>query len=95
MQTIVLVSLANDKLIRVQTVGKTANCCLVMAQLITKGENHGMHFFFVQIRDLNTHEPLPGMPSKKLIVLSNLQLQIKLLQLYDKRSCMEDIFIVV
>lgn len=42
------------------SVGKTANSCVVMAQLISKGENFGMHSFLVQIRDLDTHEPLPG-----------------------------------
>ncbi|XP_076456592.1 peroxisomal acyl-coenzyme A oxidase 1-like [Babylonia areolata] len=40
--------------------GKTVNCCILMANLITKGENHGMHPFLVQIRDFETHQPLPG-----------------------------------
>ncbi|XP_025091952.1 peroxisomal acyl-coenzyme A oxidase 1-like [Pomacea canaliculata] len=40
--------------------GKTANCCVVMAQLISNGQNHGMQSFMVQIRDYDTHEPLPG-----------------------------------
>ncbi|KAK7091567.1 peroxisomal acyl-coenzyme A oxidase 1-like [Littorina saxatilis] len=40
--------------------GKTANCCVVMAHLITKGVNHGMHPFLVQIRDFDTHQPLQG-----------------------------------
>lgn len=31
-----------------------------MAQLILDGKNHGPHAFIVQIRDLKTHEPLPG-----------------------------------
>lgn len=38
----------------------TANHCIVVAQLYTKGECHGVHPFFVQIRDTDTHMPLPG-----------------------------------
>ncbi|VVC95919.1 unnamed protein product [Leptidea sinapis] len=38
----------------------TANYCIVMAQLIIKGKNHGMQPFIVQIRDEETHMPLPG-----------------------------------
>ena len=40
--------------------GKVANHALVMANLVVDGKNHGMHPFIVQIRDLNTHLPLPG-----------------------------------
>jgi len=40
--------------------GKTANHALVMAQLYTQGKCHGVQPFIVQIRDLKTHEPLPG-----------------------------------
>uniref|UniRef100_A0A0B6ZLF2 Acyl-coenzyme A oxidase n=1 Tax=Arion vulgaris TaxID=1028688 RepID=A0A0B6ZLF2_9EUPU len=40
--------------------GKTANCCVVMAKLITNGQNYGMQSFLVQIRDFETHQPLPG-----------------------------------
>ncbi|KAJ0182749.1 hypothetical protein K1T71_002118 [Dendrolimus kikuchii] len=40
--------------------GKTVNHCIVVAQLYTKGECHGVHTFVVQIRDLETHMPLPG-----------------------------------
>jgi acyl-CoA oxidase len=42
--------------------GRTANYILLMAQLYTPDRNHpcGLQMFFVQIRDLNTHEPLPG-----------------------------------
>lgn len=40
--------------------GKTANHCIVVAQLYTKGKCYGVHTFVVQIRDLETHEPLPG-----------------------------------
>lgn len=40
--------------------GKTANHAVVMAQLYTKGKCHGPHPFMVQLRDEETHEPLPG-----------------------------------
>ncbi|KAH9633539.1 hypothetical protein HF086_013216 [Spodoptera exigua] len=40
--------------------GNTANYCIVVAQLYTKGECHGTHPFIVQIRDEDTHMPLPG-----------------------------------
>ncbi|XP_011443813.3 peroxisomal acyl-coenzyme A oxidase 1 [Magallana gigas] len=43
--------------------GKTSNCCLVMAQLITHGKKRGIHLFFVQIRDLKTHRHMPGVES--------------------------------
>ncbi|KAL4713938.1 hypothetical protein ACJJTC_015592 [Scirpophaga incertulas] len=38
----------------------TANYCIVMAQLYTKGQCHGIHPFIVQLRDEETHMPLPG-----------------------------------
>jgi len=40
--------------------GKSANHALVMANLKIKGISYGMHPFIVQIRDLTTHQPLPG-----------------------------------
>ncbi|CAL1679780.1 unnamed protein product [Lasius platythorax] len=40
--------------------GHTANYAIVVAQLYTKGECRGIHPFIVQLRDENTHEPLPG-----------------------------------
>ncbi|XP_075992747.1 acyl-coenzyme A oxidase 1-like [Anticarsia gemmatalis] len=40
--------------------GQTANYCIVIAQLYTKGECHGIHPFIVQVRDEETHMPLPG-----------------------------------
>lgn len=43
------------------SVGKTANYAVVLAQLHTKGTNHGIHAFMVQLRDLKTHQPLPGL----------------------------------
>ncbi|KAF4526154.1 hypothetical protein B566_EDAN008190 [Ephemera danica] len=40
--------------------GHTANYAVVAAQLYTKGQCHGIHFFIVQIRDEKTYQPLPG-----------------------------------
>ncbi|CAE7372693.1 ACX1, partial [Symbiodinium necroappetens] len=40
--------------------GRTANHAVVYARLIVAGEDLGIHNFMVQIRDLQTHEPLPG-----------------------------------
>ena len=47
------------------SLGRTANHAIVVAQLLlpdSKGEfkSHGPHPFVVQIRDLATHKPLPG-----------------------------------
>ncbi|KAL0267839.1 UNVERIFIED_CONTAM: hypothetical protein PYX00_009994 [Menopon gallinae] len=40
--------------------GQTANYAVVVAQLYSKGECHGIHPFIVQLRDEETHEPMPG-----------------------------------
>ena len=40
--------------------GVAANHAMVMARLISNGKDYGPHPFIVQIRDLKTHEPLPG-----------------------------------
>uniref|UniRef100_A0A665XAA9 Acyl-coenzyme A oxidase n=1 Tax=Echeneis naucrates TaxID=173247 RepID=A0A665XAA9_ECHNA len=40
--------------------GKTSNHAIVLAQLHTLGNCHGLHAFIVPIRDMSTHEPLPG-----------------------------------
>lgn len=40
--------------------GKTATHVICMARLIVKGRDYGPHGFVVQIRDLETHLPLPG-----------------------------------
>eukprot|EP00055_Hartaetosiga_balthica_P003673 m.8589 g.8589 ORF g.8589 m.8589 type:complete len:659 (-) comp3192_c0_seq1:317-2293(-) len=40
--------------------GKTSSHCVVAAKLITKGVDYGTHMFITQLRDLETHEPLPG-----------------------------------
>lgn len=41
-------------------VGKTSNHAIVLAQLYTQRNCHGLHAFIVPIRDMSTHEPLPG-----------------------------------
>ncbi|XP_041975186.1 probable peroxisomal acyl-coenzyme A oxidase 1 [Aricia agestis] len=40
--------------------GHTANYCIVAAQLYTKGKCYGLHYFVIQLRDEETHMPLPG-----------------------------------
>ncbi|CAN0312650.1 unnamed protein product [Lampetra fluviatilis] len=40
--------------------GKTSNHAVVLAQLYTRGKCHGLHAFIVQLRDMETHMPLPG-----------------------------------
>ncbi|XP_015254595.1 PREDICTED: peroxisomal acyl-coenzyme A oxidase 1 isoform X1 [Cyprinodon variegatus] len=40
--------------------GKTSNHAIVLAQLYSLGNCHGLHAFIVPIRDMTTHEPLPG-----------------------------------
>ena len=41
--------------------GKTANHAVFHARLISKGKDHGVQTFFAQIRDMETHHPLPGL----------------------------------
>lgn len=38
----------------------TANYAIVVAQLYTNGKCHGIHPFIVQLRDEETHVPMPG-----------------------------------
>ncbi|XP_061583366.1 peroxisomal acyl-coenzyme A oxidase 1-like isoform X2 [Cololabis saira] len=40
--------------------GKSSNHAIVLAQLHTLGRCHGLHAFIVPIRDMETHQPLPG-----------------------------------
>ncbi|KAM7145870.1 peroxisomal acyl-coenzyme A oxidase 1 isoform 2-T2 [Macrochelys suwanniensis] len=40
--------------------GKTSNYAIVLAQLYTQGQCKGLHAFIVPIRQLGTHDPLPG-----------------------------------
>lgn len=42
------------------TVGHTANYAVVVAQLYTKGQCHGVHPFIVQLRDEETWAPMKG-----------------------------------
>ena len=48
--------------------GKTANYAVVMAQLITQGQKRGPHPFIVQLRDEETHQPLPGIKVKTVFL---------------------------
>lgn len=40
--------------------GHTVNYAIVMAQLYSLGENHGIQPFIVQLRNEETHQPMPG-----------------------------------
>ncbi|ODV91804.1 hypothetical protein CANCADRAFT_30130 [Tortispora caseinolytica NRRL Y-17796] len=40
--------------------GVTANTCLIQAQLYIDGKNYGPHLFVTPIRDMKTHNVLPG-----------------------------------
>ena len=40
--------------------GKTSTHALVMARLVTLGEDHGIAPFLVQLRRQEDHEPMPG-----------------------------------
>lgn len=40
--------------------GQTANYAVIMAQLYTNNKCEGPHPFIVQLRDEDTHQPLPG-----------------------------------
>jgi acyl-CoA oxidase len=40
--------------------GKSSNYAVVVAQPETQGKQHGPHPFIVQIRDLQTHQPMKG-----------------------------------
>lgn len=45
---------------RLFVVGHTANYAVVVAQLYSQGICHGIHPFIVQLRDEETHLPMPG-----------------------------------
>lgn len=48
-------------LILLLSLGETATHAVVFASLYTPdGENHGLHAFFIQIRDMQTFDNLPG-----------------------------------
>lgn len=61
------------------SVGKTSNHAVVMALLYTKGECHGIHAFVIQLRDIDSHQTLPG----KQLWLRNLFYFIDVLQFYS------------
>ena len=42
------------------SVGKTSNFAVVPARLIVDKKDHGIQMFIVQLRDRQTHQPLPG-----------------------------------
>ena len=42
------------------SLGVCANHAIVFAKCISLGNNYGVQPFIVQIRDMETHEPLPG-----------------------------------
>lgn len=41
-------------------VGHTSNYAVVIAQMYSLGKHHGLQTFLVQLRDTETHHPLPG-----------------------------------
>ena len=47
-------------------VGKSSNFATVPARLIVDGKDHGIQMFIVQLRDLQTHQPLPGIIIKSI-----------------------------
>ena len=47
--------------------GVFCNYAMVYCQVIVKGKNIGVHPILVPIRDLKTHEPLPGIKVGKNI----------------------------
>ena len=48
--------------------GKTSNFATVPARLIVDGTDRGIQMFLVQLRDLETHQPLPGKGSLSVAV---------------------------
>ena len=40
--------------------GHSSTHAVVVARLVTKGVDHGIHLFIVQLRSLEDHRPLPG-----------------------------------
>ena len=42
------------------SLGVCANHAIVFAKCISLGNNYGVQPYIVQIRDMETHEPLPG-----------------------------------
>lgn len=49
-----------DIVFTIKTVGHSSNYAVVVAQLYSKGKNHGIHPFIVQLRDEETWVPMKG-----------------------------------
>ena len=49
-------------------VGKTSNFAVVPARLIVDKKDHGIQMFIVQLRDRQTHQPLPGKVTFKIVL---------------------------
>lgn len=69
-------------------VGKSANYAIVLAQLYSLGNCHGLHAFIVPVRDMDTHIPLPGnlLPSVRSARLSHVFLSPKVCLCCRRRS---------
>ena len=52
------------------SVGIIATHAIVVARLITKGKDHGIHLFIVQLRNLEDHQPLPGLFNTNKIIIN-------------------------
>ena len=52
------------------TVGQSANYAVVLAQLFTGRQHCGLHAFLVQLRDVHTHLPLPGLIHSLILYFS-------------------------
>ena len=48
--------------------GKSSNFAVVPARLIVDKKDHGIQMFIVQLRDRQTHQPLPGKVLCKITV---------------------------
>jgi len=40
--------------------GKSTTHAVIYARLISQGKDHGVQAFIIQLRDMDTHKPLPG-----------------------------------
>ena len=46
--------------------GKSCNFAIVPARLLVDEKYHGIQMFIVQLRGLETHQPLPGMSHQQV-----------------------------
>ena len=51
--------------------GKSSNFAVVPARLIVDEKDHGIQMFIVQLRDRQTHQPLPGKVLFKTAIILN------------------------